>query len=68
LKREGSALHAVSSAITVLENDPCTNAGVGSNLNLQGCVECDASVMTGNGGFGAVGAISGNSKLSIQYR
>lgn len=42
----------------VLENDPLTNAGFGSNLTLQGYVEGDASIMNGKtliyGGCGAV--------------
>ncbi|KAG9156867.1 hypothetical protein Leryth_025883, partial [Lithospermum erythrorhizon] len=44
----------------VLEDDPCTNAGRGSNLTEDGHVECDASIMDGDSStFGAVGAISG---------
>ncbi|GAB5591373.1 taspase [Umbelopsis nana] len=53
------SLQAVGAAIAVLEDAPCTNAGYGSNLTLQGTVECDASIMTDAGAFGAVGAVSG---------
>ena len=38
------------------------NAGNGSNWTFGGHVECDASVMTGDGAFGAVGAVSGTCK------
>ncbi|XP_071051623.1 threonine aspartase 1 isoform X2 [Onthophagus taurus] len=58
LKDGGSALDAVKAAVTVLENDPLTNAGFGSNLTTNGCVEGDASIMDGStlfyGGCGAV--------------
>ncbi|KAK1267616.1 putative threonine aspartase [Acorus gramineus] len=53
-------LDAVSAAIQVLEDDPITNAGRGSNLTERGHVECDASIMDGSSGaFGAVGAVPG---------
>src|ERR1700742_160732 len=54
-----SALDAVVSSISVLENDACLNAGYGSNLTIDGQVECDASIMSDSGGFGSVGAVSG---------
>ncbi|KAJ3641214.1 hypothetical protein Zmor_027729 [Zophobas morio] len=54
----GSALDAVKVVIAVLENDPLTNCGYGSNLTMDGRVEGDASVMDGRtliyGGCGAV--------------
>lgn len=60
LKGSGRCLDAVSAAIHVLEDDPCTNAGRGSNLTEDGHVECDASIMDGHSGaFGAVGAVPG---------
>lgn len=44
----------------LLKSDPLLFSGFGSNLTLEGTVECDASVMDGRtGDFGSVGAVSG---------
>uniref|UniRef100_A0A2P2JHH5 Putative threonine aspartase n=1 Tax=Rhizophora mucronata TaxID=61149 RepID=A0A2P2JHH5_RHIMU len=57
-KGPGGCLDAVTAAVQVLEDDPSTNAGRGSNLTQDGHVECDASIMDGDSGaFGAVGAV-----------
>ncbi|XP_021279520.1 putative threonine aspartase isoform X2 [Herrania umbratica] len=59
-KGPGGCVDAVAAAIQVLEDDPSTNAGRGSNLTEDGNVECDASLMDGHSGtFGAVGAVPG---------
>jgi len=43
-----SALDAVEAAIRVLEEDPCFNAGRGSVLTAEGCIELDAAIMDGS--------------------
>ncbi|KAJ1568204.1 taspase, threonine aspartase, 1 [Nowakowskiella sp. JEL0078] len=49
------AMQAVRLAISILENSPLSNSGYGSNLSLDGNVECDASIMDGKDGtFGGV--------------
>jgi len=57
LEREGTALDAVTAAITLLEDAPEFNAGRGAVLTSQGRVELDASIMTGHDR--AAGAIAG---------
>lgn len=57
LAKGGKAIDAVVEAVRVMEDDPIFNAGTGSALTINGEVEMDASLMTMDGHFGAVGAI-----------
>ncbi|KAJ5558702.1 Peptidase T2 asparaginase 2 [Penicillium sp. DV-2018c] len=57
LKRGATAVDAVEAALMVLEDNPITNAGFGSNLNAHGVVEGDASIVDHKGLSGAVGAV-----------
>jgi L-asparaginase / beta-aspartyl-peptidase len=43
----GAALDAVEASVRLLEDDPCFNAGRGSVLTAEGCVELDAAIMDG---------------------
>ena len=58
LSEGGGAVDAVEMAIMVLEEKEITNAGYGSNLSLDGTVECDATIVDHYGRSGAVGAVA----------
>ena len=60
LKVGGSALDAVERAVTIMEDDPTFDAGVGSVLNRTGDIEMDAIIMDGRTlRAGAVAAVRG---------
>jgi beta-aspartyl-peptidase (threonine type) len=61
LQQGGSALEAVSAAITLLEDSPYFNAGKGAVLNRAGKAELDASIMEGK--TGKAGAVAGVTRI-----
>ncbi|KAK4150098.1 nucleophile aminohydrolase [Chaetomidium leptoderma] len=59
LRAGATAPEAVEAAIRCLEDKEITNAGFGSNVNIDGVVECDATVVDHLGRSGACGAVPG---------
>jgi beta-aspartyl-peptidase (threonine type) len=57
LSQQGSSLDAVEAAVRVLEEDSCFNAGRGSVLTADGCIELDAAIMDGRDR--SAGAVAG---------
>src|SRR4051812_7325536 len=57
LDRREAALDAVEAAVRFLEEDICFNAGRGSVLTADGCIELDAAIMDGRNR--AAGAVAG---------
>ncbi|PFH57116.1 hypothetical protein XA68_15491 [Ophiocordyceps unilateralis] len=57
LKAGATSTEAVEAALRVLEDKEITNAGYGSNLSMDGTVECDATIVNHLGRSGACGAV-----------
>lgn len=65
LKAGGSSTNAVAVALKLLEDNDITNAGIGSNLTVDGRVECDATIVDHFGRSGACGAVPSKFYLSL---
>ena len=63
----GSALDAVEMAVSVMEDDPTFDAGVGSVLNCVGDIELDAIIMDGRTlALGSVAAVRGITQVTLE--
>lgn len=63
LKAGATSTEAVEAALRILEDKEITNAGYGSNLSIDGTVECDATIVDHLGRSGACGAVPSWSQL-----
>ncbi|CAI2738041.1 unnamed protein product [Dicrocoelium dendriticum] len=60
LSKGGSAVDGAAAAVAYLEDNDLTNSGFGSNLTLNGHVECDSGMMCGTSlRFAGAGAMPG---------
>lgn len=67
LKAGGNAVDAVEMMIKMMEDREITNAGYGSNLTMEGEVECDATIVDHYGRNGAVAAVSSMCSMSALF-
>lgn len=65
LKAGSTAAEAVEATLRVLEDKEITNAGYGSNLSIDGTVECDATIVDHLGRSGACGAVPSKSCVPL---
>lgn len=69
LNNQSTCVEVVTKLTSFLENSQLTNAGFGSNLTINGTIECEAAIMeSAQNRFGAVGCVkesNQNSQCSV---